>query len=92
MFRRRKAEVPEDLDDTAAETEALDEADDYPDPRANGPWDASEVTLDEDDENRVDLGSLVLRARERALGRLGGRPRGGRREPRRPRQPARPRP
>jgi hypothetical protein len=65
MFRRRKAEVPEDLDDTAAEAEDLMEDDEHvDDARANGPWDASEVTLDEDDENRVDLGSLLLRARE----------------------------
>lgn len=64
MFRRRKAEVPDDLDDTATEAEALEDPDDYPDPRPNGPWDASEVTLEEDDENRVDLGSLLLRARE----------------------------
>jgi Protein of unknown function (DUF3710) len=65
MFRRRKAEVPEDLDDTAAEAEDLTEDDEHvDDARANGPWDASEVTLDDDDENRVDLGSLLLRARE----------------------------
>jgi hypothetical protein len=30
------------------------------DPRARGPWDVSEVTIDEDDESRVDLGSLLL--------------------------------
>lgn len=67
MFRRRKAEVPEDLDDTAAEAEDTEysEADEHvDDPRANGPWDVSEVTLEEDDESRVDLGSLLLRARE----------------------------
>ena len=64
MFRRRKAEVPEDLDDTAADAETLEDDDEHPDPRANGPWDVSEVTLDEDDEDRVDLGSLLLRARE----------------------------
>ena len=63
MFRRRRAEVPED---PAAEVEsvAAEDADEPADPRANGPWDASEATLEEDDENRVDLGSLVLRARE----------------------------
>jgi len=64
MFRRRKAEVPDDLDDTATEADALEDPDAYPDPRPNGPWDVSEVTLEEDDENRVDLGSLLLRARE----------------------------
>ncbi len=31
------------------------------DPRAHGPWDASEVTLEEDDDSRLDLGSLLLR-------------------------------
>jgi hypothetical protein len=64
MFRRRKAEVPEDLDHTAAEAEELAEAEYVDDARANGPWDISEVTLEEDDENRVDLGSLHLRARD----------------------------
>ena len=63
MFRRRRAEVPEDA---AAEVESVEagRADEPADPRASGPWDASEVPLDEDGENRVDLGSLVLRARE----------------------------
>jgi hypothetical protein len=32
-------------------------------PRAQGPWDASEVTLDEDDSSRVDLGGLLVTGR-----------------------------
>ncbi len=31
--------------------------------RPDGPWDSSEVSLDEDDPNRVDLGSLLVTAR-----------------------------
>ena len=33
------------------------------DPRAEGPWDASEIDLDEDDSTRVDLGSLSVKGR-----------------------------
>lgn len=33
------------------------------DPRAHGPWDASEVDLDEEDTTRVDLGALVIKGR-----------------------------
>ena len=32
-------------------------------PRAHGPWDSSEVTLDEDDPTRIDLGGLVITGR-----------------------------
>lgn len=57
-FRRNKAEGAEGAED------AVDaEADAPAGPRANGPWDASEITLDED-ESRVDLGSLLVRPHE----------------------------
>lgn len=53
MFRRKRTE-PDDTveadDDTAGDAAAT---------RANGPWDASEVTVS-DDEDRVDLGSMLL--------------------------------
>jgi hypothetical protein len=54
MFRRRKAEVQptDEVDETAGSA--------VTGPRARGPWDASEVTLDEDDETRIDLGALLL--------------------------------
>jgi hypothetical protein len=45
----------QDLANTA-EQEGAEAAD----PRANGPWDATEVTIEEDDESRLDLGSLLL--------------------------------
>jgi len=35
-------------------------ADESSDPRARGPWDSSEITLEEGDETRVDLGSLLV--------------------------------
>ena len=58
MFRRRKSiEERTDPDDTGREAPE-------PGPRAQGPWDASEVELDEDDDTRLDLGSLVLTANE----------------------------
>jgi hypothetical protein len=44
-------ESPEDSGDDAAQSA---------DPRAKGPWDVSEITLEEDDASRVDLGSLIV--------------------------------
>ena len=32
--------------------------------RAQGPWDISEVTIDEDDKTRIDLGGLIVGARQ----------------------------
>jgi hypothetical protein len=57
MFRRRKAQEPGDPDDT---TEGGTDAEERAGLRANGPWDASEVTIEEDDPARVDLGSLLV--------------------------------
>jgi Protein of unknown function (DUF3710) len=55
MFRRRKADV-EQVDEADQPTTA----DAAPGGRATGPWDASEVSIDEDAENRIDLGSLLI--------------------------------
>jgi Protein of unknown function (DUF3710) len=52
MFRRRKAEV-DPAEDEATEEERTG-------PRADGPWDVSELDIPEDDESRLDLGSLLL--------------------------------
>lgn len=62
MRKRRKAsqtsEVPEDTTtephDTAAGTEAA------ANPRVHGPWDSSELPVEEDDATRADLGSLSV--------------------------------
>jgi hypothetical protein len=57
MFRRKKSSAdPADAAEPEVEAPAG--------PRANGPWDASEVQLDEDDVTRVDLGSLLLTPHE----------------------------
>lgn len=61
MFRRKKAgaEVePDDAEDASADPDP----DAYlgADPRAAGPWDVSEVDLQDDDQSRVDLGSLLI--------------------------------
>lgn len=57
MFRRRKADVePDEADDAA---DVARDAEDETDPRARGPWDDSEVTIEEDDP-RIDLGSLLV--------------------------------
>jgi hypothetical protein len=61
-FRRRSA-----ADDTTPQDEpdlgsAVDEPGEAPSGvRAHGPWDASEVALDEDDQTRVDLGALSVK-------------------------------
>ncbi|MFL6135173.1 MAG: DUF3710 domain-containing protein [Nocardioidaceae bacterium] len=52
MFRRRKAEV-EPVEDEATEEERTG-------PRADGPWDVSELDIPEDDQSRLNLGSLLL--------------------------------
>lgn len=57
MFRRKKS--------AADEAEAAEPEVETPSgPRANGPWDASEVQIEDDDPNRVDLGSLLLTPQE----------------------------
>lgn len=59
MFRRRKADVePDGVDDDAGLGDDAEGADG--DPRAAGPWDESEVTVEEEDDPRVDLGSLLV--------------------------------
>lgn len=61
-FRRRKTEGPEvdqEVETTAAATPEEREAPADPH-RASGPWDVSEIELDEDDPGRMDLGSLVV--------------------------------
>jgi hypothetical protein len=49
-------DLGEDVTGPSAEAE--------PDLRANGPWDASEVTIPEDDQSRIDLGSLLISPQE----------------------------
>jgi hypothetical protein len=65
MFRRRKAQAdPEDalVEDGPSESDLAEPG--PADPRAEGPWDVSEVSLEDEDDERVDLGSLLLRAHE----------------------------
>ena len=58
-FRRSK---PGDAGETP-ETESTDsEPTESADPRSNGPFDRSEVEIDEDAEDVIDLGSLLMRA------------------------------
>ena len=59
-FRRRSADEGEQTAPAAEEA-----GPDAPTGlRANGPWDVSEVTVAEDDDRRVDLGSLLVTPRE----------------------------
>lgn len=57
-FRRKASEQPggEDAPSTSSEPGTSAEVD----PRAEGPWDSSEVDLDDDTEPRVDLGGLLV--------------------------------
>lgn len=63
MRRRSKAdEVVEETDETQG-GEGAQDGEETTDPRANGPWDASEVELDEEDRGRVHLGALAIAGR-----------------------------
>jgi len=53
---RSEAEAPEAREEDAAAGEATK--------RAHGPWDASEVDLDEDDGTYVNLGALAIKGRQ----------------------------
>ena len=61
-FRRNKADqavAQEDVD--SAQVSAQDEqATKVAEARTAGPWDSSEVTVDEDDPSKVDLGGLIV--------------------------------
>jgi hypothetical protein len=61
MFRRKKVDETEETEETGAEDAVADEP---RGPRADGPWDVSEVTIDEEDTSRVDLGSLLITPQE----------------------------
>jgi hypothetical protein len=60
MRRKKQDETVGGIDAGDTDTAATDE---QKDPRAEGPWDASEVQLDEDDATRVDLGALSVKGR-----------------------------
>jgi hypothetical protein len=61
-FGRKKQEATSDagLDPVDAGESPAQDADQPVDPRADGPWDVSEITLVEDDDSRLDLGSLLV--------------------------------
>lgn len=59
-FGRRKTEDSEDGEGTGVHEDGTAADAGAPDPRARGPWDSSEVTIEEDDDSRVDLGSLLV--------------------------------
>ncbi len=66
MFRRRKAEVePDEAEDAGhADGDLEHDAEDMADLRARGPWDDSEVTIEEEGDPRIDLGSLLVTPQE----------------------------
>jgi hypothetical protein len=65
MFRRKKATEDQVSPDPATDpTEEAPEDEVAQDPRARGPWDATEVRLDDPETPRLDLGSLLVTPRE----------------------------
>lgn len=63
MRMRRKANQDENLEELAeAEAGSAEDAS-ASDPRAEGPWDSSEVDLEEDERSRVDLGAMSIKGR-----------------------------
>jgi hypothetical protein len=65
-FGRKRQDVPDGTDagtepGTGARADEAEEGGETSvDLRAAGPWDVSEVTLEEDDDSRLDLGSLLV--------------------------------
>ena len=65
MRKRRKSRDAEPVEDaTAPEAPAAEQAEPAGSAPPTGPWDASEVQIDEEDGSRVDLGALVIKGRE----------------------------
>lgn len=65
-FRRNRSEqvAADEATGAAADPSAAEqEQEAVPEVRAEGPWDVSEVELDEDDPNKVDLGGLIVTGR-----------------------------
>jgi hypothetical protein len=64
-FRRSRSDEPAAEEEPEATAGPEQEGPAADDPlRAGGPWDLSEVDLDEDDPNAVDLGGLIVRGKE----------------------------
>jgi hypothetical protein len=63
-FRRKKSDQADQADPVET-TEATDPGETVPASapaeRSQGPWDSSEVNLEEEDPTRVDLGGLVVK-------------------------------
>jgi Protein of unknown function (DUF3710) len=63
-FRRKSEQAASEAAPEAAEADASVAPEPATGPRANGPWDISETDYDEDDESRLDLGSLIVTPRQ----------------------------
>lgn len=71
MFRRKKSEQaeaqeadPVGTSEQVTAPERSEKGEDAPaGGRADGPWDVSEVSIDEEDDSRVDLGGLLVKGR-----------------------------
>jgi len=63
MRMRRKAKQDDHLEEPVEPQDVDGAGEAASDPRAGGPWDASEVDLEEDDRSRVDLGAMSIKGR-----------------------------
>lgn len=63
MRRKNRDEAAEELSATGDAGDTADGGDAAADARAEGPWDASEIELDEEDPSRVHLGALSIKGR-----------------------------
>ena len=63
MRMRRKGKQDDHLEELDEQQDVEAPAEEASDPRAGGPWDASEVDLEEDERSRVDLGAMSIKGR-----------------------------
>jgi hypothetical protein len=63
-FRRKSEQAESAAPEAVVEEDAPVVAEAATGPRANGPWDISETDYDEDDESRLDLGSIIVTPRQ----------------------------
>jgi hypothetical protein len=62
-FRRKKSDEADPVETTEATDPVETAPASAPAERSQGPWDSSEVNLDEEDRTRVDLGGLVVKGK-----------------------------
>jgi hypothetical protein len=62
-MRRRSKDGSEQEPESGTPGQAAEDAEADADPRADGPWDSTEIEFDEDDKTYVNLGALAVKGR-----------------------------